>query len=127
MPAGRCSMRKIREILRLRWGLGLTQRQVATSVRTSASTVFDTCARAKAAGLSWPLPEELDDEALEGRHEGAFDDIFDEDKAVFFVEQEAVSESHAVATYRYSIPSGTTRLFIRRSFETTAPCCSTTK
>lgn len=67
MPAGKCSMRKIREILRLRWGLGLTQRQTATSVRTSASTVFDTCARAKAGGLSWPLPAELDDAALEAR------------------------------------------------------------
>ncbi|MEM6533028.1 MAG: IS21 family transposase [Myxococcota bacterium] len=58
-------MRKIREILHLRWAVGLSQRQVAASVRVSQSTVHDMCARAKSAGLSWPLPEELGDEELE--------------------------------------------------------------
>ena len=65
MPARRCSMRKAREILRLRWGLGLSQRKVAESCRISQSTVSDYCSRAQAAGLSWPLPKALDDEALD--------------------------------------------------------------
>ena len=67
MPAPRMSMRKIREILRLRWGQGLPSRAVAQSVRCSPSTVSDCVGRAQIAGLSWPLPEELDDEQLETR------------------------------------------------------------
>ena len=67
MPHTRLSMRKTREILRLRWGLELAGREVARSVRCSPSTVSDCVARAEVAGLSWPLPEELDDEQLEAR------------------------------------------------------------
>jgi transposase len=65
VPAERLSMRKIREILRLRWGEKLGQRDVADSVGVSAATVFDCTGRATVAGLSWPLPDTLDDEALE--------------------------------------------------------------
>lgn len=65
MPGTRLSMRKTREILRLRWALGLPARQVARSVRCSSSTVSDCVARAQVAGLRWPLPDELDDERLE--------------------------------------------------------------
>lgn len=57
-------MRKTKEILRLRIGDGLSLRQVAKSVGTSASTVFDCETRAKAAGLSWPLPDDIDDGRL---------------------------------------------------------------
>lgn len=67
MPAHRVSMRKTREILRLRWELGLAGRQVARSCKISPSTVSDVVARAKVAGLEWPLPEEMDDAALEAR------------------------------------------------------------
>lgn len=65
MPRGRVSMRKIKEILRLRWAAGLGVRQIARSCNLSHSTVSDYLARAQAAGLSWPLPEHLDDAALE--------------------------------------------------------------
>ena len=65
MPGTRLSMRKTREILRLRWGLGLAGREVARSVRCSPSTVSDCVGRAQVAGLSWPLPDALDDEQLE--------------------------------------------------------------
>lgn len=65
MPAHRLTMRKTREILRLRWGQGLAGRQVARSCKISPSTVVDCLGRAKAAGLSWPLPGDLDDGALE--------------------------------------------------------------
>ena len=58
-------MRKVTEILRLRWEQQLRVRQVAQSLAISHSTVIDTIYRAKAAGLSWPLPASLDNAALE--------------------------------------------------------------
>ncbi len=67
MPAERLSMRKTKEILRLRWGLGRSLRETALSCGVGATTVHDVIARAKAAGLSWPLAEDLDDAALERR------------------------------------------------------------
>ena len=60
MPTKRLSMRKIRELLRLRWGRGLSQRDVAKGVGVSSSTVADCVVRAKEAGLGWPLPEDLE-------------------------------------------------------------------
>jgi len=58
-------MRKIREVLRLRLGLGLSARDVAKSCRISHSTVLEYEKRARSAGLVWPLPEEMDDTQLE--------------------------------------------------------------
>jgi len=58
-------MRKAREVLRLRLGLGLSQQRVAASCGVAKSTVWEYETRAKAAGLSWPLPESMDDAALE--------------------------------------------------------------
>jgi transposase len=40
---------------------------VARSCNVSPSTVYDVMARARQADLGWPLPDELDDEALEQR------------------------------------------------------------
>lgn len=65
MPRKRVSMRKIREALRLKWGLGIDERQTARSCRISRSTLWEYLRRAKDAGLSWPLPDDLDDAALE--------------------------------------------------------------
>ena len=65
MPAGRLSMRKISEILRLKYGHGLSNREVALSVSVSRSTVADYLLRAQAASVSWPLPEGLDEVGLE--------------------------------------------------------------
>ena len=67
MPAERLSMRKTREILRLRLGLGLSLRDVGRSVCVSSSTVSETVSRATRAGLGWPLPDDLDDAGLEAR------------------------------------------------------------
>ncbi len=58
-------MRKIRDVLRLRWDGGLSVRQIAKSLGLGRSTVGDTLSRALAAGLQWPLPEDLDETALE--------------------------------------------------------------
>ena len=65
MSQRRLSMRKIRELLRLKYELGRSHREIATSLGIANSTVSDYVRRAAAAGLSWPLPEGLDDAALE--------------------------------------------------------------
>ena len=67
MPAKRLPMRKTREVLRLRWGLGLTSRQAAASLGLARSTVAEYVRRAEEAGLSWPLPPDCDDFILEQR------------------------------------------------------------
>lgn len=67
MPKERLTMRKIREILRLKWECDLSNQQIAQSCGISRSTVGDYLMRAKAAGLSWPLPENLNDAELEKR------------------------------------------------------------
>jgi transposase len=58
-------MRKIRDVLRLTFGEALSRRQVSASLGIPKATLADYIGRAKLAGLSWPLPEDLDDAALE--------------------------------------------------------------
>lgn len=58
-------MRKVKEVLRLRFGLGLQQNQIARSCSISQATVHRYLEKAAAAGLSWPLPDEVDDRRLE--------------------------------------------------------------
>ena len=61
------SMRKIREVLRLYHTAGLSSRAIARSLRASPATVGKYIRGAEEAGLSWPLPESLDDVALHRR------------------------------------------------------------
>ena len=65
MPEKRLSMRKIKEVLRLRHELGLGQRQIARSCSISQSTVHEYLTGAEAAGVTWPLPPDWDDRKLE--------------------------------------------------------------
>jgi transposase len=65
MPAQRLSMRHIREVLRLKWASSLRDRKIAQSLRISRPTVAEYVRRAQAAGLSWPLPDRLDEATLE--------------------------------------------------------------
>jgi transposase len=58
-------MRQVREVLRLKWACGLSDRKIAQSLRVSRPTVAEYVRRAQAAGLSWPLPDTLDDTAIE--------------------------------------------------------------
>ena len=67
MATERLPMRKIREILRLRWHQGLSVRQTSSSLGVSVGVVCETARRAKAAGLAWPQPEQIDDTELERR------------------------------------------------------------
>ena len=58
-------MRKIKEVLRLKWDQKLTNRQIAKSCSISHTTVREYHLRAELAGLSWPLDPKLDDTAIE--------------------------------------------------------------
>ena len=66
MPARRLSVRKSKEILRLKWEVGVSDAAVSRSCHVSRSTVAGCVRRATAAGLTWPLPEGMDDARLEG-------------------------------------------------------------
>ena len=55
MPRKRLSMRKIREVLRLKYYCNCSIREISGSCGIGRGTVGDYLHRAKAAGLSWPL------------------------------------------------------------------------
>lgn len=65
MSRKKISMRKIREVLRLKHDHGLSNRKIAKSIAIGQCTVWEYLIRAKKAGIGWPLPEEMDDIALE--------------------------------------------------------------
>ena len=65
MAAERVSMRRVREILRLRYECGASARAIAVAVGVARSTVQLCLTRVAAAGLCWPLPPTLTDAALE--------------------------------------------------------------
>ena len=65
MSGKRLSMRAIKEILRLKWVCGLSERQVSRSCSLGRATIAEYVRRAEAAGLSWPLPDSMDDAQLE--------------------------------------------------------------
>ena len=60
-------MRKIREILRLALGEGLSRRATGAATGLPYTTVSDHLVRAVKAGLGWPLPDGMDDAQLEAR------------------------------------------------------------
>ena len=65
MPAKRLSMRKIKEVLRLKWSKRLSNRRIASSCGIARPTVSEYLRRAESARLTWPLPASLDDTRLE--------------------------------------------------------------
>src|SRR5262245_66400337 len=66
MPQERLPMRKIREVLRLKAG-GFSKRRIAASLGIGATAAMECVQRARRAGLTWPLPEDLSDDAVEQR------------------------------------------------------------
>jgi transposase len=66
MPGARLPMRKIRDVLRLS-AAGMSKRKIAASLGMSATAAGDCIRRARRAGVGWPLPEGLTEEALERR------------------------------------------------------------
>jgi transposase len=63
----RHTMRKVREVLRLKHALGLSERQIAGSVGVGHGTAGDYVRRAKEAGLGWTEAETLSDAEVEAR------------------------------------------------------------
>jgi len=66
MPQERLTMRKIKEIMRLKYEAGLSNRAVAGACRVSNSTVGEYLRRAQSAGVGWPL-NEISEEELYAR------------------------------------------------------------
>ena len=58
-------MRKIKEVLRLKWSKRLSKRRIASSCGIARPTVSEYLRRAESAGLTWRLPASLDDTRLE--------------------------------------------------------------
>ena len=65
MSQARLSMRKIRDVLRLKYEKGLSNRTIGSSLGIAHSTVGAYLRRAQKAGVEWPLPEGWDDGDLE--------------------------------------------------------------
>ena len=67
MPKKRkLTMRELRQMLRLAHG-GVSAREIGRVLGIARSTVQENLGRAAQAGLTWPLPAELTDDALAGR------------------------------------------------------------
>ena len=69
MANTRLLMRQIREVLRLKYGggLSLSNREIGRGCGMGKTAVGECLARARQAGLNWPLPEGLGDAELEAR------------------------------------------------------------
>jgi len=67
MAKGRMSMRNVREVLRLKHQVQLPANQIALSLGMARRTVQEYLGRAEVVDLGWPLPDDLDDAALEAR------------------------------------------------------------
>ena len=71
MATERLSMRQAKEILRQKWFLERTHREIARSVGVGVSTVSDLAKRARNAGLDcWDVVEPLGEDDLEQRFYG---------------------------------------------------------
>ena len=67
MPGQRLPMRQVREVLRLKHVCGHSGHQIAAMVGVSRYTVAEYLRRAGVVGITWPVPDGLDDAALERR------------------------------------------------------------
>ena len=65
MPAERITMRKVKEVLRLKFDVKLSNRRIAQSCSMAHSTVGEYIRRFRQSSLSWPLAEDTDDNQLE--------------------------------------------------------------
>lgn len=57
-------MRQIKEILRLKYVVGLSHRGIAQALNIGYGTVSNYLARAEQAQLGWPIPEDMDERTL---------------------------------------------------------------
>ena len=66
MPSERIAMRQVRDVIRLK-SAGLAVREIGRRIGVAPSTVRLTLERLAAAGLNWPLADDLTDGALEAQ------------------------------------------------------------
>jgi hypothetical protein len=66
LPVRRLSVRKIKEVLRLKFEVGLGLRAIARSCSIGLGTAHEYLQRAEAAKITWPLGPEWDDDRFEG-------------------------------------------------------------
>ena len=64
MPNKRIAMRKTRDILRLRFEVGLSFRQISQCADVSTGAIQKMLKRLEASGVSWPLPERMTEPRL---------------------------------------------------------------
>jgi len=67
MPAERLSMRKVREVLRLKHALAMSYRRISEATGVGKTQAAEYVRRAEAAGITWPVPEGIDDAELDRR------------------------------------------------------------
>ncbi len=65
MPRGRTPLRQIREVLRLKFEKQMSSRQIGPALGIGRTTAREYIQRAQEAKLTWPLPEEMNDEGLQ--------------------------------------------------------------
>lgn len=65
MPSARITMRKIREVMRLKFDLKFSNSEIGKSCKMSSSTVSDYLRRLRSNGLEWPIADSLSNEELE--------------------------------------------------------------
>ena len=67
MPTQRLSMRRIKQLLTMRFGAGASTREIARELGVAPSTVREYLSRAAAAGIAWPLAADVTDDSLMAR------------------------------------------------------------
>jgi len=64
MPKKRLPMRQIKKVLRMTHTMDLSQQAISQATGIPRTTVRDYLQRAKKAGITWPIPDDMDDEQL---------------------------------------------------------------
>ena len=67
MAQRRVCMRKLKEVLRLRYELCKSQREIKDICGIGKTTIQECLQRAKDIGITWPLPSYITEEELEKR------------------------------------------------------------
>jgi transposase len=67
MPTQRLSMRRIKQLLTMRFSAGASTREIARELGVAPSTVREYLSRVAAAGIVWPLAADLTDDSLLAR------------------------------------------------------------
>jgi transposase len=67
MPTERLSMRKVRDVLRLKHAVGLSYREISEATGVGKTAVGEYIRRAEVIGITWPVPDDVDDTTLHRR------------------------------------------------------------